>query len=149
MSVAIPPFQAPSVPGTGVVNAEASDRGYRGGQVLYQNLTSPNRDSGLTEGWNAFYKNPDNGFFQPCAGKWPFTNGAFSASSKVYWSSFTPTSVCPLDGKLHNRAGGTCPDHSGQALTLLTEVGKRHYYCPRCGKVEFFVDGVGESYRPE
>ena len=22
------------------------------------------------------------------------------------------------------------------------------YYCPKCGKVEFYVDGVGENYRP-
>ena len=22
------------------------------------------------------------------------------------------------------------------------------YHCPKCGKVEFFVDGVGENYRP-
>ncbi len=23
------------------------------------------------------------------------------------------------------------------------------YFCPRCGKVEFFVDGVGENLRPQ
>lgn len=22
------------------------------------------------------------------------------------------------------------------------------YYCPRCGKAEFFVDGIGEELRP-
>ena len=22
------------------------------------------------------------------------------------------------------------------------------YCCPRCGRVEFFVDGIGEEYRP-
>lgn len=23
------------------------------------------------------------------------------------------------------------------------------YYCPRCGKVDFYVDGVGEDLRPQ
>ncbi|HUS77997.1 MAG TPA: hypothetical protein VM050_04980 [Patescibacteria group bacterium] len=22
------------------------------------------------------------------------------------------------------------------------------YVCPRCGRVEFFIDGIGEKYRP-
>ncbi|MHB8995800.1 MAG: hypothetical protein ACYC63_11160 [Armatimonadota bacterium] len=128
MSVTIPSFQAPSVPGNGVVNDEASDRGYRGGQMLYQNVNPPNLNSGLSNGWNTFYKNPDNGYFQPAPGKWPFIAGG-----KVYWSRFTPTSVCPIDGQLYNLPGGACPDHAAQALTALSEAGGRHYYCPVCG----------------
>ena len=23
------------------------------------------------------------------------------------------------------------------------------YVCPRCGRVEFFVDGIGEEFRPK
>lgn len=52
---------------------------------------------------------------------------------------------------------GTRRFHEGTNWGVLGELGelfvKREqfdiYACPRCGKVEFFVDGVGEAHRPE
>jgi hypothetical protein len=46
--------------------------------------------------------------------------------------------------------------HEGTNWGFLGEVGelfvkKEHfdvYLCPRCGQVEFFVDGIGEEHRP-
>jgi hypothetical protein len=51
---------------------------------------------------------------------------------------------------------GTKRFHEGTNWGILGELGeifvKRErfdvYLCPRCGRVEFFVDGVGEQYRP-
>ena len=49
---------------------------------------------------------------------------------------------------------GTKQFHEGSvAWSLLGElfVNREHfdvYLCPRCGRVEFFIDGVGEEYRP-
>ena len=50
---------------------------------------------------------------------------------------------------------GTKSLHEGTNWGILGEIGeffvKREsldfYYCPRCGRVEFFVDGVGEDLR--
>jgi hypothetical protein len=39
----------------------------------------------------------------------------------------------------------------GRTLAMHLFVNREHfdvYVCPRCGRVEFFVDGVGEQYRP-
>ena len=46
--------------------------------------------------------------------------------------------------------------HEGTNWGFLGEIGelfvkREHfdvYVCPRCGRVEFFVDGIGEEYRP-
>jgi uncharacterized protein YbaR (Trm112 family) len=46
--------------------------------------------------------------------------------------------------------------HEGTNWGFFGEVGelfvkREHfdvYVCPRCGRVEFFVDGIGEQYRP-
>jgi hypothetical protein len=46
--------------------------------------------------------------------------------------------------------------HEGTNWGVLGEVGelfvkREHfdvYVCPRCGRVEFFVDGIGEQFRP-
>lgn len=51
---------------------------------------------------------------------------------------------------------GTKRFHEGTRWGILGEVGelfqhREHfdvYTCPRCGRVEFFVDGVGEEFRP-
>ncbi len=51
---------------------------------------------------------------------------------------------------------GTRDFHEGTRWGVLGELGelfvnKEHfdvYACPRCGRVEFFVDGVGEEFRP-
>jgi Zn finger protein HypA/HybF involved in hydrogenase expression len=51
---------------------------------------------------------------------------------------------------------GTKKFHEGTRWGLLGDLGELFvnketfdvYYCPRCGKVEFFVDGVGEESRP-
>lgn len=50
---------------------------------------------------------------------------------------------------------GTKKFHEGANWGILGEIGeifvKRQqfdvYMCPRCGRVEFFVDGVGEEFR--
>jgi hypothetical protein len=47
--------------------------------------------------------------------------------------------------------------HEGTNWGVLGEVGewfvkRQHfdvYVCPRCGRVEFFVDGIGEELRPQ
>lgn len=111
LSASIPAYQPPSVPGNGLVNDQANDIGYRGGQVAYQNLTAPNMNSGLTSRWDSFYKNPDCGYFQPSTGVWP---RECPIGHEVYWD---PSIV-------------TCQVHIG---TPLVEVPGRHYVCPVCG----------------
>lgn len=52
---------------------------------------------------------------------------------------------------------GTKRFHEGTRWGVLGELGELFvnkekfdvYFCPRCGKVEFFVDGIGENLRPE
>ncbi len=52
---------------------------------------------------------------------------------------------------------GTKRFHEGTRWGLLGELGelftnREHfdvYVCPRCGRVELFVDGIGEEYRPQ
>ena len=127
LTAAIPSYQAPSVPppggaAYGAVNNAANDLGYRGGQVVFRNLTAPNGNSGLTAGWDAFYKNPDNGYFQPAAQTWPYTcaNGHVSYSD----AAGTAPIVCRV-----------C------ANTTMTEVPGRHFFCPICGQ-EFAAAGT-------
>ena len=51
---------------------------------------------------------------------------------------------------------GTKKFHEGTRWGLLGEIGelftnREHfdvYVCPRCGRVELFVDGIGEDLRP-
>ncbi len=51
---------------------------------------------------------------------------------------------------------GTKAFHEGTRWGVLGELGELFvnkerldvYSCPRCGRVEFFVDGVGEEFRP-
>lgn len=51
---------------------------------------------------------------------------------------------------------GTKKFHEGRRWGLLGELGelfvkREHfdvYVCPRCGRVELFVDGIGEEFRP-
>jgi hypothetical protein len=52
---------------------------------------------------------------------------------------------------------GTKKFHEGTRWGALGDIGelfvhKEHfdvYCCPRCGRVEFFVDGIGEEFRPK
>jgi phage FluMu protein Com len=52
---------------------------------------------------------------------------------------------------------GTKKFHEGTRWGILGDLGELFvnkeqfavYFCPRCGKVEFFVDGVGEKLRPK
>ena len=51
---------------------------------------------------------------------------------------------------------GTKTFHEGTRWGVLGELGELFvhkeqfdvYCCPRCGRVEFFVDGIGEEFRP-
>ena len=51
---------------------------------------------------------------------------------------------------------GTKKFHEGTRWSVLGDLAelfenREHfdvYMCPRCGRVEFFVDGVGEEFRP-
>ncbi len=59
---------------------------------------------------------------------------------------------CPTDLEFV----GTKKFHEGTRWGLLGELGELFvnrerfdvYLCPRCGRVEFFVDGIGEDLRP-
>jgi hypothetical protein len=52
---------------------------------------------------------------------------------------------------------GTKKFHEGANWGILGELGEIFvnrqqfdvYTCPRCGRVEFFVDGIGEQFRPQ
>ncbi len=51
---------------------------------------------------------------------------------------------------------GTKKFHEGTRWGILGDIGELFvnketfdvYFCPQCGKVEFFVDGIGEEHRP-
>lgn len=51
---------------------------------------------------------------------------------------------------------GTKSFHEGRRWGILGDLGELFvnkerfdvYCCPRCGRVEFFVDGIGEDFRP-
>ena len=51
---------------------------------------------------------------------------------------------------------GTKRFHEGTRWGVLGEIGELFtnresfdvYVCPRCGRVELFVDGIGEQFRP-
>lgn len=126
LSASIPAYQPPSVPGGGLVNDQANDLGYRGGQVVYHNLTAPNMNSGLTSKWNAFYKNPDCGYFQPGIGLWPLK---CPVGGEVYWYKTWVVANMPY-----------CPIHT---TTRLDEVAGRHYVCPVCGAEYALWPGTG------
>lgn len=118
LSASIPSYQPPSVPGRGLVNNQVADLGYRGGQVVYHNLVAPNLNSGLTAGWDTFYKNPDCGYFQPEIGVWPLE---CPVGREVVWASWDPAGPVPAL---------SCPVHT---TTQLAEVPGRHYVCSVCG----------------
>lgn len=68
-----------------------------------------------------------------------------------------PTDVrCPRCDLALSYAG-TKKFHEGTRWGILGDLGELFvnkeefdvYFCPRCGKVEFFVDGVGEDLRPQ
>ena len=52
---------------------------------------------------------------------------------------------------------GTKRFHEGTRWGVLGDLGELFvkketfdvYFCAKCGKVEFFVDGIGEQYRPQ
>lgn len=52
---------------------------------------------------------------------------------------------------------GTKAFHEGTRLGFLGEIGELFvnrerfdvYVCPRCGRVELFVDGIGEEFRKQ
>lgn len=52
---------------------------------------------------------------------------------------------------------GTKAFHEGTRWGVLGDLGELFvnkerfdvYCCPRCGRVEFFVDGIGEQFRPQ
>ena len=52
---------------------------------------------------------------------------------------------------------GTKKFHEGTRWGLMGDLGELFvnkenfdvYHCPHCGKVEFFVDGIGENLRPQ
>jgi hypothetical protein len=116
----IPRYQPPSVPGAGLINDYANDLGYRGGQVLFRNepLAQAPHDligTPLTTGWDTFYRNPDNGYFQPRAGEWPYRCAGEDAAN-------------PADD--HIVWGAACAQHPA---AMVLEVAGRHYFCPLCG----------------
>ena len=63
--------------------------------------------------------------------------------------------MCPLC-RLKLDHVGTKSFHEGKRWGLLGDLGEWFvnrerfdvYCCPRCGRVEFFVDGIGEQFRP-
>ena len=74
-------------------------------------------------------------------------------------SATDPNSVNPVVCARCNEAlqyVGRKRFHEGTNWGVLGELGelfvkREHfdvYLCPRCGRVEFFVDGVGEEFRP-
>ena len=69
-------------------------------------------------------------------------------------STATNPLQCPRCG-VELQYVGTKKFHEGTRWGVLGELGelfvkKEHfdvYVCPRCGRVEFFVDGIGEEFR--
>lgn len=63
--------------------------------------------------------------------------------------------TCPRCSKALEYVG-TKRFHEGTQFGFFGEIGelfvnKEHfdvYVCPRCGRVELFVDGIGEEFRP-
>lgn len=67
--------------------------------------------------------------------------------------------VCPnckvtlqyIDTKDFHEGGGSPKSHfffGGWAELSEGRITFDIYYCPRCGRVELFLDGVGENFRP-
>lgn len=67
-----------------------------------------------------------------------------------------PRSVVCARCKVAKNYMGTKRFHEGHRWGALGDIGELFveketfdvYVCPRCGSVEFFVDGVGEELRP-
>ena len=81
-------------------------------------------------------------------------------SAEAMESTDVPKIVDPISCARCNQAlqyVGRKRFHEGTNWGVLGELGelfvkRQHfdvYVCPRCGRVEFFVDGIGEQYRPD
>jgi hypothetical protein len=68
-----------------------------------------------------------------------------------------PKDIACSSCKVSLQYAGTKKFHEGTRWGILGDVGELFvnketfdvYYCPKCGKVEFFVDGIGENLRPQ
>lgn len=68
-----------------------------------------------------------------------------------------PKNIACSSCKVTLAYAGTKKFHEGTRWGLLGDLGELFvnketfdvYYCPKCGKVEFFVDGIGEDLRPQ
>ena len=68
-----------------------------------------------------------------------------------------PKNVACSSCKVSLAYAGTKKFHEGTRWGLLGDLGELFvnketydvYFCPKCGKVEFFVDGIGEDLRPQ
>ena len=68
-----------------------------------------------------------------------------------------PKEITCLSCKVTLTYAGTKKFHEGARWGVLGDIGELFvkketfdvYYCPRCGKVDFYVDGVGEDLRPQ
>ena len=67
-----------------------------------------------------------------------------------------PKNITCSNCKVALAYAGTKKFHEGTRWGLLGDLGELFvnketfdvYYCPSCGKVEFYVDGIGEERRP-
>ena len=74
---------------------------------------------------------------------------------KICWCAMNPMACPRCDQAL--QYVGTKKFHEGTRWGALGEIGELFtnreqfdvYVCPRCGRVELFVDGIGEEFRPK
>ncbi len=67
-----------------------------------------------------------------------------------------PKDIMCSSCKVPLRYAGTKRFHEGARWGILGDIGELFvnketfdiYHCPRCGKVDFYVDGIGEDLRP-
>lgn len=68
----------------------------------------------------------------------------------------TPKEINCSSCKVFLKYAGTKSFHEGTRWGIFGDLGELFvnkenfdvYYCPSCGKVQFFVDGIGEESRP-
>jgi len=145
LQVDIPRFQSPSIPmGTHVWdNAYASDQGYSGGQVLWNDMATSVQGGFVYTGPSPgpeFNSLPVGAVLDqlPSGYSWPGTTGVTRFAGNGAWDAYYR---CPDCGKFHAavyNAGvpsspGICASYKlvGGAYTAVTCPG--HYYCPTCG----------------